>query len=152
MLELRPARLDDPDALLLVDEVQRYYVEVYGGEDDDPIVPEEFLPPRGGFLLGYDGDAPVAMGGWSFLGDARDAAKIRRMYVRAAVRRHGYAAVLLDRLEADAAAAGARRVVLTTGEPQVAAVRFYLARGYTDVEPFGFYADEAGAVHLGKAL
>jgi GNAT superfamily N-acetyltransferase len=152
VLDLRPARLDHHDALLLVEEVQRYYVEVYGGEDDDPIVPEEFLPPRGGFLLGYDGDEPVAMGGWSFLGDGSGTVKIRRMYVRRAVRRHGYAAVLLDRLEADARSAGAARVALTTGEPQVAAVRFYRARGYTDVEPFGFYADEAGSVHLGKTL
>jgi GNAT superfamily N-acetyltransferase len=150
VLDLRPSRLDAADALLLIEEVQQYYEEVYGGRDDDPIVPEEFLPPEGGFLLGYDGDEPVAMGGWSFLHGSRDAVKIRRMYVRAAARRHGYAALLLDRLEADAKAAGASRVVLTTGEPQVAAVRFYRARGYTDVPPFGFYADEPRSVHLGK--
>jgi GNAT superfamily N-acetyltransferase len=152
VLDLRPTRLDHPDALLLVDEVQRYYVEVYGEEDDDPILPEEFLPPRGGFLIGYDGDEPVAMGGWTFLHDAVDAVKIRRMYVRAAARRHGCAALLLDRLEEDARTAGAARVLLTTGEPQVAAVRFYRSRGYADVPPFGFYADEADSVHLGKSL
>jgi GNAT superfamily N-acetyltransferase len=151
VLVLHPARLDDPDALLLVEEVQRYYVEVYGGEDDDPIVPEEFLAPHGGFLLGREDGEPVAMGGWTFL-EGGEAAKIRRMYVRAAVRRKGYAAQLLDRLEADARAAGASRVALTTGEPQAAAVRFYRARGYTDIEPFGFYAAEATAVHLGKPL
>jgi GNAT superfamily N-acetyltransferase len=150
VLDLRPARLDDPDALLLTEEVQRYYVEVYGGEDEDPIAPEEFTAPHGGFLLGYADGVPVAMGGWSLLDDAT--AKVRRMYVRQAVRREGYGAVLLDRLEADARAAGARRMALTTGEPQVAAVRFYRARGYEDVPAFGFYADEPRSIHLGKAL
>ena len=152
VLDLVPARLDDPAALILVEEVQQYYEGLYGGRDDDPIVPEEFLPPRGGFLLGHHEHAPVAMGGWSFLTGSHDLVKIRRMYVRATVRRLGYAALLLDRLEEDARAAGAARVVLTTGEPQVQAVRFYRARGYTDVEPFGFYADAPGSVHLGKAL
>ncbi|MGT2427156.1 GNAT family N-acetyltransferase [Amnibacterium kyonggiense] len=122
------------------------------GRDDDPIAAEEFAPPRGGFLLGrHDGEA-VAMGGWSFLPGDPGAVKIRRMYVRPAVRRLGFAAALLDRLEADARAAGAARVALTTGEPQVAAIRFYRARGYAEVPPFGFYAAQPSSVHLGKTL
>jgi GNAT superfamily N-acetyltransferase len=152
MLDLRPARLDDATVLQLVEEVQDWYVEIYGGRDDDPIEPDEFVAPHGGFLLGTHEGEPVAMGGWSFLPGSRDAVKIRRMYVRPAVRRLGYAATLLDRLEADARAAGASRVALTTGSPQVAAIRFYRARGYTDVEPFGFYAASPGAIHLGKPL
>jgi GNAT superfamily N-acetyltransferase len=152
MLDLQPARLDDPTVLLLVEEVQDWYHEIYGGHDDDPMEPAEFVAPHGGFLLGRHGHEPVAMGGWSFLPGSRDVVKIRRMYVRPAVRRLGYAAMLLDALEVDARAAGASRVALTTGAPQVAAVRFYRARGYADVEPFGFYAAEPGAVHLGKPL
>lgn len=152
MLDLRSARLDDPDALALTEEVQAYYVEVYGGVDEDPIAPEEFLPPHGGFLLGYDDGRAVAMGGWSFLPGSTTQVKIRRMYVRADARRRGHAAALLSRLEQEAHAAGAERVALTTGVPQVAAVRFYRARGYDDVEPFGFYAEEPHSVHLGKAL
>jgi len=152
VLDLRSARLDDPDALALTEEVQAYYVEVYGGTDEDPIAPEEFLPPQGGFLLGFEAGRAVAMGGWSFLPGSTTHVKIRRMYVREDARRHGYAAALLERLEQEARDAGAEHVALTTGEPQVAAVRFYRARGYDDVEPFGFYADEPSSVHLGKAL
>ena len=158
MLDLRHARLDDPDALVLIDEVQRYYVELYGNEDEDPLEPEEFAPPRGRFLLGYEDGVPMAMGGWSRLGDEgtdatdRTDAKIRRMYVRPQGRRRGYAAVLLGALEADARSAGARRAVLTTGEPQADAVLFYRARGYTDITPFGFYAGVPGSVHVGKTL
>lgn len=150
MLDLAPARLDDPAVLELVAEVQDYYVELYGGPDEDPIVVDEFLPPRGGFLLGTHHGEPVAMGGWSFL-DGRTV-KIRRMYVRPAVRRLGYAAQLLDRLEAEARLAGAEHVVLETGQPQEDAIRFYRARGYGDVPPFGYYADQPLSVSLGKAL
>jgi GNAT superfamily N-acetyltransferase len=152
VLDLRPARLDDPDARVLTEEVQGYYVEIYGGTDDDPIEPEEFLPPHGGFLVGYDGDEPVAMGGWSFLPGSSTRAKVRRMFVRPEARRRGYAAAVLDRLEQEARDAGAAQMVLTTGEPQAAAVRFYRSRGYADVEPFGFYADAPTSVHLGKTL
>ena len=116
VLELRPARPDDPDALLLTDEVQRYYVELYGGQDHDPLDVEEFVPPRGRFLLGYADGEPIAMGGWSFLHGAEQDAKIRRMYVRPAGRRLGFAAAVLDALEDGRPRdAGAARTVLATG-------------------------------------
>ena len=164
VLDLRPARLDDPEALAMIDEVQRYYVELYGGPDDNPLDPSDFVPPRGRFLIGSDNGSDdalangpangvsVAMGGWSRVSGAPLDAEVRRMYVRESARRRGYAATLLDALEADARTAGAARVVLSTGLPQDAAVRFYRARGYLDIEPFGFYAGTPGSVHLGKVL
>lgn len=152
MLELRRGRPDEPDALLLNDEVQRWYVEIYGGPDDDPVDAAAFAAPRGAFLLGYDAGLPVAMGGWSFRTDAPGDAKIRRVFVRPEARGRGVAARLVAELERDAGAAGATRMVLTTGTPQVDAIRLYRGHGYTDIEPFGFYAGSAGAVHLGKAL
>lgn len=153
MLELHRFRPDHPDALTLIDQVQRYYVELYGGPDTDPLVPQEFAPPHGGFWLGYvDGEA-VAMGGWTAVPDREvPAAKIRRMYVSSAVRRHGYAAQLLGALEDDARTAGVVEMVLTTGRPQRDAIAFYRSTGYDDVPPFGYYADVPTAVHLGKRL
>ena len=43
-------------------------------------------------------------------------------------------------------------MVLETGRPQTAAIAFYRASGYVDIEPFGFYADEPDVVSLGKRL
>ena len=152
MLEIRRARLDDPDAITMSDEVQRYYVELYGGADEDPVEPDDFAPPRGVFLIGYDDGSPVAMGGWTHRPGTPSDVKLRRMYVRPEGRRRGYAAAVLDALEVEARSAGATRLILETGEPQVAAVRFYRARGYIDVESFGYYADAPESVHLGKVL
>ena len=152
MLDLRSSRPDHPDAVAMTEEVQQWYVEIYGGRDDDPLVPAEFVAPEGSFLIGYEDGVPVAMGGWTRTAPPSRDVKVRRMYVRPAAQRRGYAALLLDALEAEARAVGATRVVLSTGEPQEAAVRFYRSRGYADVEPFGFYAGFAQAVHLGKPL
>lgn len=152
MLRLDPARPDDPDALPLVEAVQAYYVEIYGGADEDPLDPLRFTPPDGKFLLGRLGGPPVAMGGSTFASGQPATAQLRRMFVAPGHRRHGYARLVLEALEADARAAGAERTILTTGEPQEAAVALYRAAGYVDTEPFGHYAGSPAAVHLGKRL
>ncbi len=154
MFELRPVSYDHPDAQELTARAQAYYVELYGGPDEDPLTAAEFAAPRGGFVVGYLDGAPVAMGGWSFtasdLGDR--VAKIRRMYVDAAARRQGLAGGVLAHLEAEALSHGATTIVLTTGQPQLAAIAFYRSHGYTDVAPFGYYADSDGVVCLGREL
>ena len=154
MFALRPVSYDHPDAQELTERAQAYYVELYGGRDDDPMTAAEFEPPRGGFVVGYLDGAPVAMGGWSLaasdLGDR--VAKIRRMYVDAAARRQGLARAVLGHLETEAAGRGVTTIILATGQPQVEAIRFYRSHGYLDVTPFGFYAGSDQVVCLGKQL
>jgi GNAT superfamily N-acetyltransferase len=155
--ELRPARYDSPDVVALTEQAQLFYREIYGGPDRTPLTVQEFAPPRGGFYVGYLDGRPVAMGGWRFSpviapAGARRPAEIKRMFVRADVRRHGLARRLLAALEAAAQAAGADWMILETGRPQVAAVGLYRAGGYVDIAPFGFYADEPDVVSLGKRL
>lgn len=154
MLELRPVPYDHPDAQELTEQAQAYYVELYGGRDDDPMTAVEFAAPRGGFVVGYLDGVPVAMGGWTAPedGSGTRTAKIRRMFVAATARRHGLAGAVLQRLEADAAAAGVTSMVLATGQPQQAALAFYRRHGYTDVPAFGYYAGSDQVVCLGKTL
>ena len=151
---LHPLSYDHPDAQALTERAQAYYVEVYGGRDDDPLTAAEFAEPQGGFVVGYLDGAAVAMGGWTFTADDRGdrVAKIRRMYVDAAVRRHGLARKVLGHLETEAARHGATMIILATGQPQVEAIGFYRSHGYLDVTPFGFYAGSDQVVCLGKRL
>lgn len=156
-LELRPAAYEEPDARALTVEVQAYYRELHGGIDDSPLGKGELSPPNGAFLLGYLSGGAVAMGGWRFLPglhvlDGRRVAELRRMYVSPALRRRGAARQLLAALEAGARGAGVDVMVLATGQPQVAAVRFYRACGYLDVPGFGHYASAAEAIHLARRL
>ena len=154
MFELRPLSYDHPDALELTERAQAYYVEIYGGRDDDPLTAAEFADPLGGFVVGYAAGVPVAMGGWTLTPGAPGelVAKLRRMYVDASVRRQGLARAVLVHLEAEAARHGVTRIVLATGQPQVGAIGFYRGHGYTDIAPFGYYADSDQVVCLGKEL
>jgi GNAT superfamily N-acetyltransferase len=154
VLELRPVSYDHPDAQELTERAQAYYVDLYGGRDDDPLTADEFERPRGGFVVGYLDGSPVAMGGWSLtasdLGDR--VAKIRRMYVDATVRRQGLARAVLGHLETEAARHGVTMIILATGRPQLEAIGFYRSHGYLDVTPFGYYAGSDQVVCLGKQL
>ena len=150
------ARLDDPHARTLIDQVQAEYIEIYGGADLAPIDASQFEPPHGMFLLGYLTGEPVAMGGWRLHGaehrQTAGSAEIKRMFVAGAGRRRGLARTLLAELEATARAAGTPRLILETGYKQPAAIALYRAAGYRDIAPFGYYADAPGSVHLAKDL
>lgn len=156
LVELRTVTLDHPDARRLVAEVQQEYVHRYGATDATAVEDAEFAPPRGIFVLGYQGGAAVACGGWRrhdpgpefAAGDA----ELKRMYVVATARRRGLARLVLADLERRAAAAGVRRLVLETGTAQPEAIGLYLSSGYTPIPLFGLHRDAPAARCYGKLL
>lgn len=149
MLRIRPTPYDHPDAVRLIAEVQRFYVERYGGEDVTPVDPGEFTAPGGRFLLGYvevdAGAEAVACGGWRVRDGASDPAlrdgdaELKRMYVAPSHRGRGHARAVLAALEASAAVAGRSRLVLETGTLQPEAIALYTSSGYEPMPPFGAY-------------
>lgn len=146
-----PDSFDSPAARRLNDEVQAEYVRRYGSGDETVISAADFTPPRGGYFIGYDeAGQPVASGAWRAHGESD--AEMKRLYVAASARGRGLARAMVAHLEADAAAAGRTRMVLETGEGQPEALALYASLGYAPVTPFGYYAGEAGACHLGKSL
>lgn len=158
--ELRVVPYDHPDAVALIDQLQQFYLDRYGGTDDTPVDPAEFAPPRGLFFVAYDGSgdasAPVGCAGWrTHAGNPllRDSdVEIKRMYVVPSARGRGYARRLLDALERTAREAGHKRVVLETGIEQPEAIRFYQRNGYTPIEPFGFHHDDPRVRCFAKEL
>jgi GNAT superfamily N-acetyltransferase len=137
--------ITDPDAVLLVEQVQEEYVVRYGGRDETPLDPMMFELPAGSFFVGYLDDEPVASGAWRRRGDVEvfgtvDTAEIKRMYVVPGVRGRGLARAMLAHLERTAAEAGARAMVLETGTAQPEAITLYESSGYTPVPSFGHYA------------
>lgn len=147
------ADYSDDDARLLTDEVQAEYARRYGGEgDSSPMDPAQFRAPSGVFCLGYVGEVPVAMGGWRRGGPQDGDAEIKRMYVRPAFARRGFARVLLAELERLGREAGLARLVLETGTAQPEAIALYASCDYTPIPPFGYYVDSPDAIHLAKRL
>ena len=157
--DLRQVDYQDPDARLLIDEVQQEYVQRYGGPDGTPVHRDEFRPPNGLFIVLYEAGRPVAMGGWRFNEDARvvlddpsRVVELKRMYVVPTRRGRGHARTMLAHLEHTAVLAGAGQMVLETGDAQPEAVALYRSSGYVPVPAFGHYADSEQSIHLGKRL
>lgn len=140
---------DHPHAVALIAEVQQEYVVRYGDQDQTPVDPAEFAPPRGLFLVAYVDGTPAACGGWRA---SETDVELKRMYVVPAFRGRGLARAVLGELERTALAAGYRRVILETGTKQPEAIALYTSSGYGPVPRFGYYADAPESVHLGKVV
>lgn len=155
-VQIRAARYDEPAVVALVARLQAFYVERYGGPDDDPTDAADFHPPAGALFLGLLDGEPVAMGAWrrvavERLGTSRTA-EVKRMYVVPEAQRRGLARLILAHLEATAAAAGVEALVLSTGTRQPEAMALYEAAGYEPIEGFGHYAGGALNRCYGKRL
>ncbi|MER6840423.1 GNAT family N-acetyltransferase [Streptomyces platensis] len=157
-MEIRPVPYDHPDAVTLDALVQQEYARRYGDDGDiTPLAPEMFAPPRGMYLIAYDGDRPVATGGWRRQEDTAEGyavgdAEIKRMFVVPEARGRGLARRILAALEADARAAGRSRMVLETGIKQPEALELYASCGYALVEKFGLYRTYDDSRCMAKAL
>jgi GNAT superfamily N-acetyltransferase len=152
-----PVPYDHPDAAKLMAAVQQVYVERYGGEDATPLDAEQFDPPQGLFLVGYQGDEAVACGAWrAHDGPAPDFregdAEFKRMYVAGSARGRGFARMILFELERTAALSGRKRAVLETGTKQPEAIALYTSSGYVEIPGFGVYRNEPESRCYGKDL
>jgi GNAT superfamily N-acetyltransferase len=150
VIDIAPARLDDPAALELIEQVQGEYVVRYGGRDDAPIDVAEFLPPKGLFLVATIDGVPAGCGGWRNLGDGR--AEIKRMFTATGFRNRGVARAVLADLERTASAAGIGELVLETGTVQPEAIALYESSGYRPIEGFGYYAGRPLSRSFGKRV
>ena len=100
-------------------------------------------------VLGASEGVPVATASLRPVGDDME---LKRMYVAADARGERVGALLLERMESEAERLNARRLVLHTGESQVAAVGLYRSRGYEPIEPLPGYEAAPGSLFLGRSL
>jgi GNAT superfamily N-acetyltransferase len=128
---------DHPDAAALL---AAYLAEIaarLGGFDPARSVsadPDEMAPPRGAFLVLYDGGRPAACGGVKTL--APGLGEIKRMFVAPEARGRGHGRRLLGALEDAARSLGCARVVLDTAAPLAEAEALYRSAGYRSVAPY----------------
>jgi ribosomal protein S18 acetylase RimI-like enzyme len=149
--------LGHTDAMAMITAVQGEYVVRYGGEDETPLDPAMFDPPRGSFFVGYLDGRPAASGAWRRREDVEalgstSTAEIKRMYVAPAARGRGLARAMLAHLERTAFEAGASVSILETGTLQPEAIALYESSGYVEVPKFGFYCHASESRCYAKAL
>jgi GNAT superfamily N-acetyltransferase len=124
----------------------------YGVPDADPddLQADHLAPPHGVFVVAWVDDVAVGCGGVRRY-DATTG-EIKRMYTRPEVRRRGISRILLEELEARAAAIGYMRLVLETGIRQPEAIALYETSGYVSIEPYGYYKHEPTSRCFAKDL
>lgn len=111
---------------------------------------EDADSPRFVFLVAHADGAPVACGAVREL--ERDIGEVKRMFVRDEWRRRGVARQLLAALESKARDIGYTTLRIETGALQPEAITLYRSAGYTDIAPYGGYADNPVSMCFEKRL
>jgi GNAT superfamily N-acetyltransferase len=149
---LRRVAFDHPDAVALRDAMVAEVTTIYGAQRDagggsgaTGIDPASVVVT----LVGYLDDRPVAHALLRRLGDE---VEIKRMFVAPEARGLRAASLMMHALEDAARAAGAARVVLHTGDRQVAAVRTYERHGYTSIPVYEPYVGMPASLCFEKVL
>jgi GNAT superfamily N-acetyltransferase len=137
-MQFRAIDAGTPPASELIEAMLEELVPLYGRIDTGRVPtarPEEFAPPLGIFLVGFD-DArrPVCGGGVKRLGP--EVGEIKRMFVVPEARGRGVARLLLRALEAAARELGYSRVRLDTGPKQPRAEALYRDAGYREIADY----------------
>jgi GNAT superfamily N-acetyltransferase len=122
-----------PDAARLLAGFYAEQVGRYGWAEPVDLDPAAYADPCGRFVLAYAGEPAVGCGGWRWHDHATGTVEIKKLYVVPAARGIGTGRALLAWLEAQAAGAGARRVILETGVRNTAAQGLFAAAGYLPV-------------------
>lgn len=137
MTEVRvePARFDSPDAVALRAEAVAETHARYDTDTEWTAHPTASDTPV--FLIARAADGEL-IGCGALRRHEDETVELKRMYVRPAWRRRGIGVQILDALEREARALGARRVVLETGTEQPEAVSLYEGRGYVRTPCWGW--------------
>jgi len=148
----RAAITDDVSRVLvsaLNAELQAAYPEP--GANHFQVAPDDVGAGRGAFLVVRREGIPVGCGAVRMLDDRTG--ELKRMYMAPSARGAGLGRRLVEALEAEARALGARRLVLETGVRQAAALALYQATGFRPIPLYGEYClSPDTSVCLGKDL
>jgi GNAT superfamily N-acetyltransferase len=131
---------DSPVAQQLIEELQEEYILRYGGRDETPVDPDEFVPPLGSFFLVYRDGELIGCAGMRRRSEAD--VEVKRMFVRRPFRGRGYSRDLLVLVEEEARTLGFSRVLMETGLGQPEAIGLYESSGYERIPGFGHYRNE----------
>lgn len=119
---------------LYVEELAERFEEGFDTSKGNSVRGDEFIRPRGSFLIARLDGSPVGCGAVRML-DAT-AAEIKRMWVAPSARGLGAAGRLLGRLETIARELGAQTVYLDTNRALKEAQSLYRRDGYEEIAPY----------------
>ncbi|MFV2179453.1 GNAT family N-acetyltransferase [Actinomadura sp. LOL_016] len=149
-VSLRRRPYDHPDAVHLVRALFDDQVERYGYADPvEAAAPAAYTPPEGLFLVAYQGETPVACGGYRTHDLETRTIEIKKMYAFPELRGSGLGRLILNELEWHAARAGFQSAILETGVRNTSALALYTGAGY---RPRSRYATDYRDPEINRAF
>jgi putative acetyltransferase len=146
-------RLEDPaqsDVVELLRHGEAFSASLYPPESNHHLPLEALRRPEVRFLVARDAEGKaLATGALVHHGDW---AEIKRMWVEEAARGRGIAGQILKVLMAEAADAGAERLLLETGIASHAALALYEKTGFKRRPPFANYRPDPLSVFMERRL
>jgi putative acetyltransferase len=133
-------RPDAPDAAALITELDALVAPLYPTRSRHGYSVDKLLAENIPFFVLRANGTPAACAGIKLVD--REYGEVKRMYVRPAFRRQGFATRLLDHLAAYAAAHGIGVLRLETGIHQHEAIVLYEHYGFHRIPAFGPYFDD----------
>ena len=149
-MEIREVSILSEDAQALIARLDQELQAEYAPEHRHPVDFEPFLQSGGIFVIAYETDTPVGCGALRPISKAD--VELKRMFVPHAHRGRGVARLVLAFLEQRARQLGFQRLLLETGDQQVAAMGLYRSSGYQRIEAFGEYVHSSRSVCFAKEL
>ena len=136
-VRFRPGRSDESPGRELLRELNDLFNVQYSGRVVHPgsvTTPEEMVPPEGIFLVGYQDERPIAIGGLRRLQDG--ICEIKRMYVVPDARSRGVGRALLTALEMAARQLGYERARVDAGSKQEHSRALFEKTGYIQIPKY----------------
>ena len=149
-IEITRERPDTPDAMALIEELERVLSPLYPAESRHGYSVEKRIAPRVAFFVLRHAGAPAGCGGVQLFG--QEYGELKRMFVRPQFRGRGLARAILDHLAAHARANRVTVLRLETGVHQREAIRLYEGMGFRRIGPFGGYRDDPLSVFMERRM
>lgn len=148
-INLKHANSQNPDFRLLIieldAELRATYDELMNTYDQHNVIEKIDT-----VVIAYVDNQPAGCG--CFKTFDKDAAEVKRMYVRPQFRGMGISAMILNELEVWARSLGYTRMILETGEKQLAAIGLYQKGGYVKSDNYGPYVGLETSLCYSKTL
>jgi putative acetyltransferase len=151
-LEIRPADLDDPRVVELLETHVRIARAETGAGSAHALDIAGLRTPDMAVWVAWNGGQPIGVGALRRLSGAQG--EIKSMHTAAAARRTGVGSAMLRHILEAARTAGLVRLYLETGSwPYFVPARaFYAAHGFVECAPFGTYRADPNSVFMTLAL
>ena len=146
-LTIAQERPDTPDAIPLIDELERELSAHYAAASRHGFSVQKLIDQGVAFFVARLDGAPAGCGGILLVnepagGSSSAYGELKRMYVRPAQRGLGISKRIIEALAAHARAYGIALLRLETGIHQHAAIALYEHFGFQRIPPFGPYWDD----------